>query len=109
MANNKKAMEYLDGVAVHWYWDDIFPPINVDKTISKYPKLFIISTEACVGKYITTKSPNYSYKCINNAISLKIILGDKPWQFEKVELGSWDRAEMYIRDIIEVRFKNFIK
>lgn len=28
-------------------------------------------------------------------------LGDKPWE-RKVELGSWERGEKYIADIIEV-------
>lgn len=52
MAKNKEAMKYVDGVAVHWYWDDIFPPTNIDKIKSLYSDLFIISTEACVGKNI---------------------------------------------------------
>jgi hypothetical protein len=34
-----------------------------------------------------------------------LFAGDKPWETEKVMLGSWARGEMYIKDIIEVRFK----
>jgi hypothetical protein len=32
-----------------------------------------------------------------------LFAGDKPWETEKVMLGSWARGEMYIKDIIEVR------
>lgn len=31
-----------------------------------------------------------------------VFAGDKPWETEKVMLGSWARGEMYIKDIIEV-------
>jgi len=32
-----------------------------------------------------------------------LFAGDKPWETEKVMLGSWARGEMYIKDIIEVK------
>lgn len=31
------------------------------------------------------------------------VAGDKPWQFDKVKLGSWSRGESYMEDILEVR------
>jgi len=75
LAENKDTMQYIDGVAVHWYWDDLIGPSSLDRTHNAFPDKFLIGTEACVG--------------------------DKPWQTEKVELGSWSRAEMYIKDILE--------
>ncbi|XP_077296545.1 lysosomal acid glucosylceramidase-like [Arctopsyche grandis] len=69
------ATKYFDGIAVHWYWDDLTPISVIENTKQLFPGKFIISTEACVG--------------------------DKPWQKEKVELGSWSRAEKYIKDILE--------
>jgi hypothetical protein len=30
------------------------------------------------------------------------VSGDKPWEFDKVKLGSWSRGESYMEDILEV-------
>lgn len=46
-----EAIKYLDGFAVHWYWDDIAPPSLLDKTHEKFPDKFILNTESCLGKY----------------------------------------------------------
>lgn len=40
---------------------------------------------------------------IKYTYNFSILLGDKPWQKEKVILGSWERLESYAHDIIEVR------
>lgn len=40
---------YLDGFAVHWYWDDIAPPRFLDDTNALYPDKFILNTESCIG------------------------------------------------------------
>lgn len=44
-----EAIDYLDGFAVHWYWDAIAPPSLLDKTHSKFPDKFILNTESCLG------------------------------------------------------------
>ncbi|CAB3379701.1 Hypothetical predicted protein [Cloeon dipterum] len=72
---NEDAKSYIDGVGVHWYWDTLYPATALSRTHMRYPGKFILATEACVG--------------------------DKPWDREKVMLGSWTRGEMYIKDIIE--------
>lgn len=41
-------------------------------------------------------------KKLNTVGLLMVSSGDKPWE-RKVEIGSWERGEKYIADIIEVR------
>nr|CAD7448937.1 unnamed protein product [Timema bartmani] len=73
--SDEKAAAYIDGVAVHWYWDGLFPASLLDYTHDSHPDKFLLATEACVG--------------------------DKPWEFTKVDLGSWTRGEAYMEDIIQ--------
>lgn len=68
-------LNYIDGLAVHWYWDVLFPASLLDQAHSKYPNKILLGTEA---------SP-----------------GDKPWNFRGPVLGSWIRAEDYIQNILE--------
>ncbi|GLV40112.1 Glucocerebrosidase 1a [Carabus blaptoides fortunei] len=71
---NADAKKYIDGIALHWYWDSFFPASVLDCTHEQFPEKFMLNTEACIG--------------------------DKPFQ-KKVDLGSWARGEMYAYDIIE--------
>jgi len=64
------------GVGVHWYLNAIAPATVLDETHDLDPSKFILATEACAGSL--------------------------PFE-EKVILGSWERAEQYAADIIEVR------
>nr|XP_012547144.2 lysosomal acid glucosylceramidase [Bombyx mori] len=68
------SINYLDGIAVHYYEDFVSPEIltNLHK---RYPTKIIVATEACEGAY--------------------------PWETSKVKIGSWDRAQNYVKDIIE--------
>lgn len=75
------SIDYLDGFAVHWYWDDIFGPDLIDSTIELIPNKLLLNTEACVG--------------------------DKPWQTRGPELGSWERGEKYIKSILQDLQHNF--
>lgn len=70
-----KSIDALDGFAVHWYWDDIFPPSLIDKTMKEYPNKLLLNTESCIG--------------------------DKPWQKHGPELGSWSRAVQYIKSFMQ--------
>ncbi|KAL3186893.1 hypothetical protein MRX96_004706 [Rhipicephalus microplus] len=72
---DKDAAKYIAGVAVHWYLDSVTDAARLDETHDAFPDKFILATEACMG--------------------------DKPWIKEKVQLGSWDRAENYSHDILE--------
>jgi hypothetical protein len=45
-----RALEYVDGVAVHWYTDRWFPfPEALEIVHREYPDKFILYTEACTG------------------------------------------------------------
>lgn len=74
-SSNKKSMKYIDGLAVHWYWDGLVPPHVLDQAHEKYPNKILLNTESCVG--------------------------DKPFEKHGPVLGSWDRAEKYISAIIQ--------
>lgn len=67
--------KYVDGLAVHWYGDRYREPTVFDQSVEKFPRKFIISTEACSG--------------------------DKPWDLHRPVLGYWPRCEDYALDIIE--------
>ena len=68
------AAKYVDGWAVHWYVDFLGGPGVLDSVHEKYPEKFILFSEACTGSY--------------------------PWDLQKVLLGSWERGQEYINDII---------
>ncbi|XP_050353513.1 lysosomal acid glucosylceramidase-like isoform X2 [Nymphalis io] len=70
-----KALDYIDGIAVHYYTDKFVPAAVFKAVTLTHPDKIILSTEACEGSF--------------------------PWQKEKVLLGSWDRAKSYIEDILE--------
>ncbi|KAJ3647974.1 hypothetical protein Zmor_019815 [Zophobas morio] len=72
---NQTAADYIDGIAVHWYTDFFTPPSYLTDTHDHFPSKFIISTEAC------------------NEVEAGI---------GPVVLGSWDRGELYSKDILEV-------
>lgn len=72
---NNTTRNYIDGVAIHWYWNKFVPVSVVRKIHDSYPEKIILSTEACNG--------------------------DKFYE-DKVLLGSWKRGEDYAFDIIEV-------
>lgn len=81
--NEKLVRDYVDGIAVHWYYDNIFSPSLLETTHKNFPEKFLLATEACTGS----------------------TLGEK-----KVDLGSWSRGESYASNIIQVSFlhyKNF--
>lgn len=65
------SVDYLDGLAVHWYWDEIFGPQLIDEAHAEMPNKLMLNTESCIG--------------------------DKPWQTHGPELGSWGRGENYMR------------
>ncbi|XP_022911938.2 lysosomal acid glucosylceramidase-like [Onthophagus taurus] len=69
-----EARSYMDGIGVHWYWDDFVPAQWLSQTHNRYPDKFIMGTEACKG--------------------------DRPWD-EAVLPGSWKRGQAYAVDIIE--------
>lgn len=44
--SDKKVADYIDGVAVHWYFDNAVSPQMIDAVHDKYPNKFIIYTES---------------------------------------------------------------
>ncbi|XP_064074404.1 lysosomal acid glucosylceramidase-like [Vanessa tameamea] len=75
IVEDDEILKYIDGIAVHYYFDESTPPAILARISKNYPDKFILSTEACVGFKLT----------------------DIP----KVDLGSWKRAKVYIKDILE--------
>ncbi|XP_034242145.1 lysosomal acid glucosylceramidase-like [Thrips palmi] len=71
----KNASAYVDGIALHWYTNYFTPLLGLDMSHENHPDKFILGTEASSG--------------FNN------------WDFRKVILGSWKRAEDYIVDILD--------
>lgn len=70
------ALDYVDGFAVHWYWDSFIPPTStIDKTRDEYSNKLILNTESC--------------------------LGDKPYEHHGPVLGSWARALIYAMNIFQ--------
>ncbi|XP_031788436.1 lysosomal acid glucosylceramidase [Nasonia vitripennis] len=72
---HSEALKYVKGIAVHWYTDTVIPASVLDLTHDLLPDKFILMTEACVG--------------------------DRPWVYPKVNLGSWQRAEEIVDKIFE--------
>ena len=73
--SDPQALQYVSGVAVHWYLDSVVPINVLDFTHDLQPDRFIFGSEACNG--------------------------DLPWE-PKVILGGWERGEKYASDIIGV-------
>ncbi|XP_039276892.1 putative glucosylceramidase 4 [Nilaparvata lugens] len=69
-----KAKDYVDGIGLHWYYDEVTPASCLTTFHEKHPNLLILGTEACAG-YL-------------------------PWD-AGVKLGSWKRGSRYMEDIIE--------
>lgn len=79
-----EALNYLDGYAVHWYWDNLISVDVMEETLERFnPKKnkLLINSEACIG--------------------------DKPWQKHGPVLGSWSRAEAYIKSLMEDLTHNY--
>lgn len=77
-ATSDKAAKYVSGIAVHWYLDDYVDPILLELTHNKFPDKWIFATEACTGAGPLVKH---------------------------VDLGNFQRAESYAKDIIEVFYR----
>ncbi|KAI1701293.1 glycosyl hydrolase family 30 TIM-barrel domain-containing protein [Ditylenchus destructor] len=71
---NPNASKYVDGIAVHWYWDEYFNASILNDTHNRHPNKFILPTEACNG-----------YLSYDRGVSM----------------GNWTRGELYGKDIIE--------
>ena len=51
VAEHPKVLDYIDGIAVHYYTDFITPAAVISEVGKLYPDKFIIATEACEGIY----------------------------------------------------------
>ncbi|EDW67997.1 lysosomal acid glucosylceramidase [Drosophila virilis] len=68
------SLKYIDGVSLHWYWDEIFGSSFVQDTNEFMANKIQIISESCIG--------------------------DKPWQKAAPLLGSWERAEKVARSFL---------
>jgi len=67
---------------------------NEHRSIPRYTYIFIKLIGTRYHLYLNLRK--IVYVCLSPA-------GDKPWDFVKVQLGSWTRAENYANNIIDVR------
>ncbi|XP_066156502.1 lysosomal acid glucosylceramidase-like [Euwallacea fornicatus] len=82
--SDPEVVDYVDGIAVHWYWNRFLPlswtynflPSSFEGS-SSTKELFLLSTEACNG--------------FGNIVGIE----------SSVEFGSWTRGQMYVTDIIK--------
>ncbi|RXG52322.1 Glucosylceramidase [Armadillidium vulgare] len=80
IVEDPKAEQYVDGIAVHWYNDLKVGPEVLDQTHEAAPGKFILYTEACV------ESASHP-----------------------IALGSWERGERYITNIIETANEFYVQ
>ncbi|XP_067617065.1 lysosomal acid glucosylceramidase-like [Eurosta solidaginis] len=69
------SLDYLSGLSVHWYWDEIFEPSFIDIAHKQMPDKIMLISESCIG--------------------------DKPWQKKTPILGSWKRGEKMARGFLQ--------
>ncbi|CAH0595440.1 unnamed protein product [Chrysodeixis includens] len=74
-----ETLQYLDGVAVHYYMNKYVPATILSQAMEDYPGKFVIATEICAGGVPTD-----------------------------AHLTSWGKAELYANDIIENLSNNVI-
>nr|CAD7585796.1 unnamed protein product [Timema genevievae] len=72
---NESLSKFVSGMAVHWYTDQDSDPKILTQFHNEYPEKFLLYTEACVMPAAEETS---------------------------VILGSWERGERYMTDILEV-------
>lgn len=94
-------MNYTDGVAVHWYESDFVPDGVLQSARTDKKDVYLIQTESCKGD-----DKNFSYFYNNNLKNYLLIKGylaavhlEQP-----VELGNWNRAADYAKQILSVSF-----
>ncbi|XP_032512126.2 lysosomal acid glucosylceramidase-like [Danaus plexippus] len=80
LAAAPKAIDYIDGIAVHYY-GNFFPAQVLTNLQERYPGKIILATEACEGPM--------------------------PWDVMRVKIGSWERADRYTKHIID-DLNNFV-
>ncbi|XP_029680713.1 putative glucosylceramidase 4 [Formica exsecta] len=70
---DERARNIISGIALHFYFDNVIMPHNLNEIKQLFPEKSIIYTEACIGFF----------------------------EDQKVILGSWKRGEIYAKNIIE--------
>ena len=68
------AESFVDGTAIHWYWNILSPASTTTEVHDEHPSKFILASEACDGW--------------------------SPFEHQ-VWLGDWSRAEDYVISIVE--------
>lgn len=74
--NDPEVTQYINGIALHWYYDFAVSHERLRQTHNEFPDFFMLYTEACSGVFI--------------------------FEDHGVVLGSWERGELYSTDILEV-------
>lgn len=64
--DNPVSRDYINGTAVHWYFDKLFPASLLTTLHNKYPNKFILSTEAATGKNLKLKKRTLNTRSLYN-------------------------------------------
>lgn len=62
---DKECAKYIDGVAVHYYYDDRFPVQILDDVHKDYRNKMILNTEASHGEYLNLMLSIMNGQCQN--------------------------------------------
>lgn len=81
-----EAMQYITGVALHWYYSVFFPPQLLDTVHLSFPNLQILTTEAYWYYY------GYIYAQLSNV----------PTPGPSPSYGTWQNAPDFAKAIIQV-------
>lgn len=91
MLEDNDTLQYIDGVATHWYRDNEMDPRIRDFAESAKKNVFLLSSESCITQL---------FKLLTFALNFYTISG---YFQTSPALGSWERAAGYIGSIIEVK------
>lgn len=89
-----EVLQYVDGIGIHWYTNFFLPSWFLLIAANPNKDLMRIATEACIGKL---------FKNFNFFLTYLWMIPDSLTAFGVVvDLGSWNRGERYINDIMNV-------
>lgn len=90
-----KALNYIDGVAVHGYTSNV-PNYMLYSAKTSKKDVFLLQTETSAGK-----TQHHFTQLVQFSMLFKGFLAALKSE-EPVELGSWSRASTYAKTILEV-------
>lgn len=107
---NSSVLNYIDGVAVHYYGDHLAPLHYLADTAKKYPDKFILATEGCEGNFGRNVSPSPLLHATYPAVHIHNLMcahvhGIHP----KIIMGPRGKSSSTYRGSVNQRFRKIIK